>query len=610
MRTISCVAAGRPVGRCRFLVVSVFILSLIVSPFSTRADTNALRMINLTGGIAAYNGSGVNVGQIEPGTPANHVDFDVANKYNIVGPANTSDHATSVASVMISTGLVTMGVSTGATLYATSVNNYPSDDAAAWQMATQNVAGAQACKVINMSFGTPNGGYVPPVSTNAGTKTIYYNLASNYSANGNDSFSQTLDNIAANNYVIFVKSAGNNGLVGTNTITDPGAAYNIITVGSVSNTPLGTATGVASSSSRGYLSDGRSDPDIVAPGANVAMAALSTNVTLTRQYTEVFSNNTGTAITYPIGSTYTTNVVIKPIANPPTLYNTNSGTSFAAPMVSGVAARLVQYGNTLPPVIIAAATDPRTIKAVLLNSATKLTGWGQGVVQGTGAPVPGLTGSLTGKVWTATQQGDISQVTQPLDPNQGAGLLNANGSYLQLAANGGMPGKPLFTNSNIRAGGNVGLTGWDFNTVSMNMSNVYRVLPTQAQQGTLALTLVWNRDVTTGVDAGTNINVVGGMANLSLNLYYSPNNLFTNGTPLIASSYSIVDNIEHLWFTNAPAAYYDFGVGYNGYTGTLNPPTEQYALAWSFTAVPEPSTFLLAGLGMTALAWRLRRKRT
>jgi hypothetical protein len=268
-----------------------------------------------------------------------------------------------------------------------------------------------------------------------------------------------------------------------------------------------------------------------------------------------------------------------------------SGTSFAAPAVSGVANRLIQYGNTLGG-NSAAATDPRTIKAVLLNSATKLPGWGQGAVYGGTA---GLTGSLTGGVTT---------VTQPLDPLQGAGLLNANGAYLQLAA-----GKQIATIQQTGLGSiinpTVALTGWDFNTVKLSLTNFYQ-LSSQAA-GTLSITLDWYRDVG-GPQGGTN-NVLG-MANLGLSLINSANSSYTT-TQLVAQSISTVDNIQHLWFTNVPSAYYEFGVSYNGYAsqGGATPTYEPYSVAWSFTAVPEPSSLLLAGLGITALWWGMRRRR-
>jgi hypothetical protein len=191
-----------------------------------------------------------------------------------------------------------------------------------------------------------------------------------------------------------------------------------------------------------------------------------------------------------------------------------------------------------------------------------------------------------------------------LDPTQGAGLLNANGAYLQLAA-----GKQIATIQQQGPGSiideTVPLTGWDFNTVKMALTNFYQL--SSKAVGTLAVTLDWNRDISTV--GGTNF--VGGMANMGLSLFTSVDNTYTK-TSLVAQSISIVDNVEHLWFTNVPTAYYEFGVSYNQYAsqGSPAPGNETYAVAWSFTPVPEPSTLLLAGLGITALWWQLKRRRT
>lgn len=75
-------------------------------------------------------------------------------------------------------------------------------------------------------------------------------------------------------------------------------------------------------------------------------------------------------------------------------------TSFSTPLVSGAAAMLIQAGRRMG-VHAAAATEPRTIKALLLNGAAKPSGW-----------------SHSTKV--------------PLDPVSGAGVLNVFTSYLQL----------------------------------------------------------------------------------------------------------------------------------------------------------------------------------
>jgi len=552
----------------RMLVLAI----ALMTPLAAWADTNALNMINLTGGIATYDGYGVNVGQIEAegGTPTNHVDFNTNNLF-IVSPTSSlytdaNEHATEVASVIISTGVVTRGVAPRATLYSAGAGTDPDLQSYMWLMATQNTASAKVCKVINMSLGTPNETMVLS-GTSGGTN--YYNVYPSYSANGSDLLSRTADNLARNRGVIFVISAGNNGSSGTNSITAPGDAYNIISVGAVSNLTVGT-TSVADFSSRGYLSNGRSKPDIVAPGADMAMAgfyAASSNLTYNAS-TAVLSNNVGIATTIASGTTVAVSYP-GPAQNPVSGVVTDSGTSFAAPMVAGVAARLVQYGNTLAQ--SNSATDPRVIKAVLLNSATKLPGWTQGT----------------------TNIGGVISVTRPLDPNQGAGLLNAGRAFNELA--GGRTFPTQYGNSFLGdlVTNNV---GWDRSDVQLGLTNIYMI--SAQSSGELRLTLDWYRDV------DTNNNVLG-LANLDLMLWSSPNQSLSNMI-LEAKSISTVDNVEQLYLTDLPANYYAFGVYYtNTYSGSVF-----YGLAWDLVPVPEPGTLLLVGSGLACLGlWRKYRQR-
>jgi hypothetical protein len=443
---------------------------------------------------------------------------------------------------MVSTNLAFPGVAPGASLYAAQALGTPDDIAQLYLLATQ-----MSVRVINQSFSTRS------------------NYAAGPTVLGTSVWERALDTFVSTTGVLVVQTPGNDGPGNTH---QPAAAYNILVVGAASNSPPGSA--VAYFSPGGYLSNGRSSIDIIAPGTDVGMAQIGTNS---------YATSPPTFGLYP-----------GPLTNHNNLL---SGTSFAAPLTAGTVADLMQAAATNfsgSQATVAAAQDPRTMKAILLNSATKLAYW----QQGTGANA--LTGSTTG---------GVTQVTQPLDANQGAGLLNANGAYLQLAAGKKSPTLTQATPYVSLPGSTVPLTGWDFNDVALSLTNFY-ALNTKAS-GTLSITLDWYRDVGPTV-AGT--NSVLGMANLSLNLYSSADNGYTN-TPLVAQSISTVDNIQHLWFTNVTAAYYEFGVGYNGYSsqGGSTPNLEDYSVAWSFTAVPEPGTFLLAGLGITALWWRVSRRR-
>ncbi len=342
----------------RNLVRGVWLLVAITVVFSHRAWalTNSLTLINLTGGITNFTGTGIRIGQVEgTGVPdSNHVYLlgQIAFTTNIVGGTSgtLASHATEVAGVMVSTDAVYRGFAPGARVYsAEDPSPYgPSAQTntiqAAWYVTTnQNV------RVINMSDRT----------------------VTNLPTLGTDYASLGVDALVRSTGVIFVKSSGNSG-PGTNTISEPGGAFNIIAVGAISNrgtTATSPGVGVADFSSRGYLGDTRSKPDIVAPGEYIAMPTF-------------------------------TNVPSAPYTN----RAVNDGTSFAAPHVAGVAARLLQAGSNLfTGTTRTDAQDARTIKAVLLNSATKMSNWS-----------PGTT-------FTLTSGGP--DVRQPLDRHQGAGLL-------------------------------------------------------------------------------------------------------------------------------------------------------------------------------------------
>ncbi len=148
--------------------------------------------------------------------------------------------------------------------------------------------------------------------------------------------------------VIFVQAAGNGGAAGANSVRAPAGSYNAIVVGAVNNATPGTATNVAYYSGQGYLSNGRSAPDILAPGGGGTPAS---NVEMP---------------TSPAGTPGTNTTFA------------SAGTSFATPHISGLVADLLQAATAnVPGVYQGYVQDSRTMKAVLMNSATQLPGWTQ-----------------------------------------------------------------------------------------------------------------------------------------------------------------------------------------------------------------------------------------
>jgi hypothetical protein len=225
-------------------------------------------------------------------------------------------------------------------------------------------------------------------------------------------------------------------------------------------------------------------------------------------------------------------------------------TSDSTPQVAGAAAVLMQAGfrgdggsdtNS--------AVDMRTIKALLLNGAVKPAGW-------------------------------TNNAPSPLDYRYGAGVVNVFNSYEQLAGgkNGFNDSTSVATNSPhppTGAAGTIGvLSGWDFNTNTSSASDDvvkhYYFNATNNPGGvTLTATLVWNRQLNQSA-----IN------NLELFLYDCAS------SNLVASSTSLVDNVQHLFVPRLASGRYDLQVWKAGGVPGVGIVSfaEPYALAFAFTA--------------------------
>jgi serine protease AprX len=264
-----------------------------------------------------YTGNGVEVAVIDlfladsshPAIAGNYLGSEKFSK----GAAFVGSHATQVTGTFASQDATYKGVApnvgwwTGQTTNPGSISSQRTQTIAAETFA-QGLAGlgGDPAEVITLSIGL--GG----------------------STNGTDQWSLGLDHIVDTEGATIAVAAGNSG-PGPGTLDGlPTGAYNTILVGATGDAARNYNT-LADFSSRGPTADGRTKPDIIAPGTLLHLPTVGGG------------------------------------------WSDVSGTSFATPMVAGGAALLIGAGNDL-----GYSTDPRVVKSVLLNSADKLTGWTHG----------------------------------------------------------------------------------------------------------------------------------------------------------------------------------------------------------------------------------------
>ena len=235
--------------------------------------------------------------------------------------------------------------------------------------------------------------------------------------------------------------------------------------------------------------------------------------------------------------------------NAPNSYQpTGNWSSFSTPTVAGTIGLLVQKAKQDPNLALAVSPDGGNcvIKAILLNSATKLPYWHNGRVQK-----------------------DDDHVA-PLDYIQGAGMLNATGAYQQLVAGRSEPN-------------NVSTVGWDNNLLQTEQvpESIYKITLTEPADKFITATLVWNRHY-------NNVYPFEPMhekdANLRLELWAVDSN-DPNNDYLLDYSDSNTDNIEHI-YCRADANYTNYEIAVS-YSDTSNFVTQLYGLAWKTSEAPD-----------------------
>ncbi|HUV64330.1 MAG TPA: S8 family serine peptidase [Sedimentisphaerales bacterium] len=333
-----------------------------------------------------------------------------------------------------------------------------------------------------------------------------------------DWWTRGIESLVEHYGTIVVASIGNGGEP-RGPVLYPGAGANVIGVGVVDSVntsdPLinlaNFALAYPEHSSYGPTGTGRCKPDLVAPGN-----CLAADVTEPNRY--------------------------EPVGN---------WSSFSTPVVAGTVGLLLQKARQDPELDAAASPDGGNcvMKAILLNSATKLPYWHKGRLQ---------------------TDDDHSAV---LDYIQGAGMLNAVGAYNQLVAGMSKPGEAP-------------ATGWDLNLLDKRRApqNSYTVTLTEPADKIITITLAWNRHY---ASVSPFKPIPGKDSNLRLELW-AIDPVDQGNDYLLDYSDSSVDNLEHIYAAADP--------DYNVYRIVLafsdnenqqeSASNQRYGLAWNVSNTP------------------------
>ena len=414
-------------------------------------------------------------------------------------PADTSPHSTAICSILLGEDPNAFNPQLGRFHYQGIAPQAQADNYEFWYFLTNNVFSNSPpnADIVTASFGTQF----------------------------EDWWTRGIEAMAEQYGLIVVTGIGN-GSDSLDPLLYPGAGSNVIGVGVVNSVNTeNLATKLANfslaspeHSSLGPTADGRCKPDIIAPG----------------------------------------NCLVADANNPDNYEPTGSWSSFSTPIVAGAVGLLVQKAKEGPDLSAAVAKDGGNcaMKAILLNSATKLPFWHKGKLQ----------------------KDDDHEA--PLDFLQGAGMLNAIGAYKNLIAGQAKPG-------------NVPTIGWDNNLLKQkneNLQNVYKITLTEPNEEFITATINWNRHY----DSVYPFEAIPDKdANLRLEIW-AVDTSDSNNDYLLDYSDSKADNLEHIYVkADANFTNYELIVTFSNIDDPNQSPADQrYGLAWDVSKKQDSDNIL------------------
>jgi subtilisin family serine protease len=243
-----------------------------------------------------------------------------------------------------------------------------------------------------------------------------------------------------------------------------------------------------------------------------------------------------------------------------------SGTSFAAPQITGSVALLQEFGDRQfrqsQPNWSLDSRRHEVIKAVLLNSAEKIEDSGDGLRLGMKRT------ALTKDNRTWLESDAYRDNAVPLDIQLGTGLLDTFRAYQQFSA-----GEWSWESS-------VPIMGWDYNNLNARSSVDYQLDEPLVEGSFASVTLTWDRLVELNDKNNNKEYDIGetfsdrGLNNLDIYLMPVGED---DESKSVCASVSEVDSVEHIFCQIPQTGTYKIRVRYRQ---QVNQNIQPYALAW------------------------------